>query len=72
MKPKCFDENNVHNGDYLKEMARYDVGWNVDHVVSWCPLCGAIAIDEESDGRRFNKVVKMNWPDTTRKGLKNG
>lgn len=71
MRPKCFNEKNQHNGDYLVELESYraDVIADVDHVVSWCPECGAIVIDNVIDGRLMRAHVKMRWPKITRKEL---
>lgn len=46
----------------LITLRRYYMGWNVDHVVRWCPDCGAVAIDKESDGRLMGTVVPMKFP----------
>lgn len=69
MKPKCFNENNVHNRNYLIELENYDVGWNTDHSIKWCPECGAIVIDKVSDNR-LSDHIKMKWPNVTKRKLK--
>lgn len=47
----------------LKEVVRTTDGF-VDKVVRWCPECGAIVIDMESDGRvwpgYYNKMMLPN------------
>lgn len=59
MSRKCFNKKNQHIGELVK-LRRYDLGWNEEAVVRWCPECGAIVIDKESDGRTL--PGKMMFP----------
>ena len=46
----------------LKEISRTSDGFT-DKVIRWCPDCGAIVIDMESDGRVYpGRYQKMNLP----------
>lgn len=66
MKPKCTDEQNVHHSDQnnLVEITRnmVDAVCKVEEVVRWCKLCGAVAVDNEVDGRLMGSFVKMKFP----------
>lgn len=43
----------------LKEIARTSDGF-ADKVIRWCPVCGAIVIDMETDGRVYpGRYTKM-------------
>ena len=46
----------------LKTIFR-DPGVIADTVVRWCPLCGAIVIDNDCDGRVYpGKTMQMKLP----------
>lgn len=51
---------NCKNGKHpLIEMSRTSDGFT-DKVVRWCPQCGAIVIDMDSDGRTYpGRYMKM-------------
>jgi hypothetical protein len=66
---KCFN-GKIHSDKYLKELFNTDMGWNTEASVKWCPICGAIVVDKESDNRRFGQYVKMKFPEITRKAVK--
>jgi valyl-tRNA synthetase len=55
--------NPVHQEEDLTVIARYDVGYRTEEVIKWCPDCGAIVIDSETDGRvNAGNVVPMRFP----------
>lgn len=66
---KCFDKNNRHSGKYLEVIDSYRGHWNVDYSIRWCSECGAIVVDQESDGRYIGPDVPMRWPNVTRRVL---
>lgn len=66
---KCFNKKKQHIGK-LQILRRYDLGWNEKAVVRWCPNCGAVVIDQESDGRLFGSFVKMLFPQITKETLR--
>lgn len=44
--------DNCKKGNHsLIALSSTDMGYNVDKVVRWCKICGAIVIDGDSDGR---------------------
>lgn len=46
----------------LKEIMRTSDGF-VDKVVRWCPDCGAVVVDMDSDGRVYpGRFMKMKLP----------
>lgn len=46
----------------LREIARTSDGFT-DKVIRWCPVCGAIVIDMEVDGRVYpGRYQKMQLP----------
>ncbi len=46
----------------LTEISRTSDGFT-DRVIRWCPTCGAIVIDMESDGRVYpGRYEKMHLP----------
>ena len=67
----CFDKNNKHIGK-LKELNAFDLIWDCEASVKWCPKCGAVVIDRLVDGRRMGTYTDMHFPEITRKALKNG
>lgn len=54
---------NCQNGKHpLKEISRTSDGFT-DKVIRWCPTCGALVIDMESDGRVYpGRYQKMQLP----------
>lgn len=47
----------------LIEIYRRHGSFDIDHVVRWCPDCGAVVIDGEHDGRIApGKIVPMKFP----------
>ena len=46
----------------LKVIYSVDVGYREEHVVRWCKDCGAVVVDQESDGILFGNIVKMKFP----------
>jgi hypothetical protein len=51
----------------LREVSRTSDGF-VDRVVRWCPKCGAIVIDMESDGRTYpGRYLAMQLSDAGKK-----
>ncbi|MBI4158528.1 MAG: hypothetical protein HY505_02845 [Candidatus Yanofskybacteria bacterium] len=45
-----------------------DGALNTDHVVRWCPLCGSVVIDVETDGRiQPGRVMKIRSPEIARR-----
>lgn len=67
----CFDKNNKHIGK-LETLDKFTINWDAEAVVRWCPRCGAVVIDKEYDGRIMGKYSEMQFPEITRKGLRNG
>jgi len=65
---KCFNEKNQHIGR-LETLRRF-THLDTESVVRYCPECGAIVIDREVDGRIMGSVVKMKFPEITRRALK--
>lgn len=46
----------------LKAIAVFDLPIS-EHVVRWCEYCGAVAVDEDVDGRVYaGQVRKMEFP----------
>ena len=66
----CFNKKNQHVGD-LKTLRSF-THLDTESVVRWCPKCGAVVIDREVDGRLMGSVVKMKFPDITKRALKSG
>ena len=49
--------------DMLIEIYRDPNSYNGDAVVRWCPLCGAIVIDVDFDGRTApGRIMTMRFP----------
>ena len=47
----------------LIEIYRDPNSYNGDAVVRWCPLCGAIVIDVDFDGRTApGRIMTMRFP----------
>jgi valyl-tRNA synthetase len=50
----------------LVEIYRASEGYDVDHVVQWCPDCGAVVVDAECDNRVYpGRIIKMRFPKET-------
>jgi len=64
----CFNKKNQHVG-ILQTIKRF-YGVDTESVVRWCPKCGAIVIDLETDNRLMGSVVKMKFPEITKATLK--
>lgn len=58
---KCTVDGN-HSADYLKVI--YSDGPEMERrVVRWCSECGAVVVDEDSDGRIHpGGYIKMMFP----------
>ena len=57
----CFVDNK-HVGR-LEVIYRCVVSDVEEEVVKWCPVCGAIVVDNESDGRVYpGRIKKMMFP----------
>ena len=46
----------------LEVIYTVDLGWNEEHVVKWCKDCGAVVVDQESDGKFFKSIMEMKFP----------
>ena len=53
----CFNDKNQHIGP-LQTIAAFDF-----YEVNWCPLCGAVTLDEVVDGRLMRSF--MQFPQIT-------
>lgn len=64
---KCMNDDNAHNPDYLikiHESLKFPCS---EEVVRWCPICGAIVVDTDYDGRTNpGQVMKMRFPTNER------
>lgn len=57
-------------GRQLEEIYRH-AGAASDAVVSWCPWCGAVVVDEEYDGRvNPGKYGRMRFPIVTARAIR--
>lgn len=65
----CFNKKNQHIGK-LETLINIDIGWNCEASVRWCSQCGAVVIYRETDNRLMGSVVKMKFPEVTKKVLK--
>lgn len=53
-------------GHPMREVTRVAGGHGGDAVVAWCPVCGAVAVDLEVDGRRVpGGVTPLQFPAIT-------
>ena len=71
--PKCFN-GAKHKRDYMVEIYRLnDNGADPlgrEDVIYWCGECGAVVVDEESDGRKYGVISSMRFPRTIEKKFK--
>lgn len=57
---ECF-AGNMHVGR-LTEVYRVSLNDQEDEVVKWCPVCGAVVVDLEVDGRAYpGRIGKMRF-----------
>ncbi len=60
--PECFDEA-THNRDYMVEIMRVPETPDTENVVYWCKKCGGVVVDNEGDGRIYNHIRKLEFPE---------
>jgi len=48
----------------LENIYKVSIGWNEERVVQWCTKCGAVCIAKASDGRIFDYIGEMRFPDS--------
>ena len=58
----CFNEKNQHVGNLQRLRSFLIDAMGVWASVYWCPVCGAVVIDQEIDGRRMGNVMEMKFP----------
>jgi hypothetical protein len=64
--PTCFTSDGKHIGE-LVDVTSYRVDYIIA-VVRWCPVCGAIVVDGESDGRLYpGRLMNMRFPSIVKK-----
>jgi hypothetical protein len=65
----CFSKNGKHKNNELEEIYSFQND-NMGHsegVVRWCPICGAIVVDIDYDGRTLpGNLVPLRFPDHVR------
>jgi len=61
----CF-EGNQHVGQLL-EIFSFTSPDDSDEIVKWCPICGAVVIDQEVDNRVYSgRIMQMRFPKWTK------
>ena len=54
---ECFS-GGKHTGGLI-EIHRVSLNDQEDEVVKWCPICGAVVVDLEVDGRAYPGRIRM-------------
>lgn len=52
----------------LKMITSNDLGWREEEAVRWCPVCGSIVVDMDTDNRtiRPGYYMKMKSPEVSK------
>lgn len=63
---KQFSQACANNGQHdLTEIFRIETEGDVEAVVVHCDVCGAVAVNRETDNRLMGQYVKMRFPRAT-------
>jgi len=52
----------------LKMISSFNHGWDEEEVIRWCPVCGCIVVDMDTDNRtiRPGGYMKMQSPEISK------